>query len=69
VLLVYEKARAQDGVALPAGQIVVHSHDGTTWLSIPTAADKAQMRQNLLTDRRLLRALAEVVYAAAPPEE
>jgi hypothetical protein len=65
VLLVYDRAPTPDRDASPAGRIVVHSHDGSTWFSVPTPAEEPQIRPDPQTDRRLLRALAEVVYEAA----
>lgn len=64
VLLVYDKATTgQRG--LPAGKLVIHSYDGTTWLSVPAADDGPQLRQDAQADQRLLRAVAEVMFETA----
>jgi hypothetical protein len=66
VLLVYDRAPTPDWATPPAGKIVIHSHDGMTWLSVPAMAEEPQHHQGSQADRRLLRALAEVVCEAAP---
>jgi hypothetical protein len=64
VLLAYDMA-ASTPRAQPAGKIVIHSHNGTTWLSVPTADEGPQVAVDPRADRRLLRAVAEVMYEAA----
>jgi hypothetical protein len=41
-----------------AGEIVIHSHDGTTWLGVPTAEDRLGIRNGPQADQHLLRAVA-----------
>jgi hypothetical protein len=64
VLLVYDGAAVSHG-ANPAGRIIIHSHDGTTWLSVPTTEDEARHRQQPQAETRLLRSVAEVMCEAA----
>ncbi len=47
-----------------AGQILIHTHDGSTWLSYPASTDGQSASHDPDTDRRLLRALAEVIARA-----
>lgn len=48
----------------PAGKVVIHSHDGTTWLSVPATDDGPGIRHDFDADHRLLQAVAEVMYEA-----
>ncbi len=64
VLLAYHVA-APGRRPQPAGEIVIHSHDGTTWLSVPAANDGRRVRIDRQADRRLLRVVAEVMAGAA----
>jgi hypothetical protein len=64
VLLAYDMT-APGRRPQPAGQIVIHSHDGTTWLSVPAANDGRRVRKEPQADRRLLQVVAEVMVGAA----
>jgi hypothetical protein len=64
VLLAYDMA-ASHNRAQPAGRIVIHSYDGTTWLSVPTPDEEPQVLANPHANRRLLHVIAEIMYEAA----
>jgi hypothetical protein len=63
VLLAYD-ATAPARSPQPAGEIVIHSHDGITWLSVPVDDLGRRVRHDPKVDQRLLRALAEVMFQA-----
>jgi hypothetical protein len=64
VLLTYDTA-ASNRSSQPEGRIVIHSHNGTTWLSVPAPDEELQAPGNAHANQRLLRAVAEVIYEAA----
>lgn len=64
VLLAHNMTATNPGVQ-PAGRIVIHSHNGTTWLSVPAPDEEPQVLGEGHADQRLLRAVAEVMYEAA----
>jgi hypothetical protein len=64
VLSVYPANDHAEQTTLLAGQILIHAHDGNTWLSYPGDIERPTMHDPD-TDRRLLRALAEVVAVAS----
>jgi hypothetical protein len=64
VLSVYPSKGHAEQESLLAGQILIHAHEGTTWLSYPGKVDDQSTMDDPDTDRRLMRALAEVVARA-----
>jgi hypothetical protein len=64
VLLVYAVGAPGD-LPQAAGRLVIHSHAGTTWLTVPTPNDLRNPSNDSRTSQRLLRAVAEVMYEAA----
>jgi hypothetical protein len=64
VLLVYTVG-APDGLPQATGRLVIHSHAGTTWLSVPTSNEPPSLQNDPPTGQRLLRAVAEVMREAA----
>jgi hypothetical protein len=64
VLSVYSAKGHLEQAASLAGQILIHTHDGSTWLSYPGNIDGQNVIDDPDIDRRLLRALMEVVAGA-----
>lgn len=64
VLSVWQATESGQPVSPPT-QIVISSHQGDTWFSLPALAGSPVETQERINNPRLLRGLAEVLHTAA----